>query len=67
MQWLIQNWIPLAVGITFLILIRRGGMCCSHRQAHHPDAGGEIDAFGDSTKTSNPQVRDKPPAARSGP
>lgn len=21
MQWLIQNWIPLAVGITFLILI----------------------------------------------
>jgi hypothetical protein len=32
MQWLIQNWIPLAVGITFLVLMRRGGMCCGHRR-----------------------------------
>ncbi len=64
MQWLIQNWIPLAVGITFLILMRRGGVCCSHRQSHHQDAAGESDA---SVKTSSPQARDKPPEARSGP
>ena len=35
MEWLIQNWIPLAVGVVFLILMRRGGMCCGgHR--HEP-------------------------------
>ena len=35
MEWFIQNWIPLAVGIAFVILMRRGGMCCGwHR--HKP-------------------------------
>lgn len=64
MQWLIQNWIPLAVGITFLILMRRGGMCCSHRRAPRQDAAGESDA---SVTTNNLQARDKPPDAKSVP
>ena len=25
MEWLSQNWIPLAVGIAFVFLMRRGG------------------------------------------
>lgn len=34
MEWLIQNWIPLAVGIAFVLMMRRGGMCCGgHRDA----------------------------------
>lgn len=32
MEWIIQNWLPLAIGVAFLILMRRGGMCCGgHR------------------------------------
>ena len=39
MEWLIQNWIPLAVGIVFVLMIRRGGMCCgSHREPHRDAA-----------------------------
>jgi len=50
MEWLSQNWIPLAVGIAFIFLMRRGGMCCGSHQKPHRDAAHDTETSVPTTK-----------------
>jgi hypothetical protein len=64
MQWLVHNWIPLAVGITFLILMRQGGICLGHRRERHQDPNGETVAAEKSMGANNAPASDEPPEPR---
>ncbi len=59
MEWICQNCLPLAVRITFLILMKRGNMCCGRRREHLPDTAGKVGASSEPKKTDNALASDE--------